>query len=143
MIISHCISLLHVGVFILAGSRAIKCLLCPFSPCPSHSNELFSSKISECQTSSHNLNHVTIAFVFLSYKCIYSYIEFKPHKGRSRMLLLLLSRFSRVRLCATPWTAAHQAALSLGFSRQEHRTLPNCVHVCVCVAFCAHHIKSQ
>ena len=25
----------------------------------------------------------------------------------SRLLLLLLSRFSRVRLCATPWTAAH------------------------------------
>ena len=25
------------------------------------------------------------------------------------MLLLLLSRFSRVRLCATPYTAAHQA----------------------------------
>ena len=36
------------------------------------------------------------------------------------MLLLLLSRFSRVRLCTTPETAAHQAALSLGFSRQEH-----------------------
>ena len=36
------------------------------------------------------------------------------------LLLLLLSRFSRVRLCATPQTAAHQAALSLGFSRQEH-----------------------
>ena len=36
------------------------------------------------------------------------------------MLLLLLSRFSRVRLCATPETAAHQAPLSLGFSRQEH-----------------------
>ena len=34
--------------------------------------------------------------------------------------LLLLSRISRVRLCATPWTAAHQAPLSLGFSRQEH-----------------------
>ena len=33
---------------------------------------------------------------------------------------LLLSRFSRVRLCATPKTAAHQAPLSLGFSRQEH-----------------------
>ena len=27
-------------------------------------------------------------------------------------LLLLLSRFSHVRLCATPWTAAHQALLS-------------------------------
>ena len=35
-------------------------------------------------------------------------------------LLLLLSRFSRVQLCATPETAAHQAPLSLGFSRQEH-----------------------
>ena len=36
------------------------------------------------------------------------------------MLLLLLSRFSRVRLCETPETAAHQAPPSLGFSRQEH-----------------------
>ena len=41
--------------------------------------------------------------------------------GLSReLLLLLLSRFSRVRLCATPQTAAHQAPLSLGFSRQEY-----------------------
>ena len=30
------------------------------------------------------------------------------------------SCFSRVRLCATLWTAAHQAPLSLGFSRQEY-----------------------
>ena len=36
------------------------------------------------------------------------------------LLSLLLSRFSRVRFCATPQTAAHQAPLSLGFSRQEH-----------------------
>ena len=36
------------------------------------------------------------------------------------LLLLLLSRFSCVRLCETPQTAAHQAPLSLGFSRQEH-----------------------
>ena len=35
-------------------------------------------------------------------------------------LLLLLSRFSHVQLCATPQTAAHQAPPSLGFSRQEH-----------------------
>ena len=27
---------------------------------------------------------------------------------------------SRVRLCATPWTAAHQAPPSMGFSRQEY-----------------------
>ena len=31
-----------------------------------------------------------------------------------------LSHFSRVWLCATPWTAGHQAPPSLGFSRQEH-----------------------
>ena len=36
------------------------------------------------------------------------------------LLLLLLSRFSRVQLCATPWMAAHQAPSSLRFSRQEH-----------------------
>ena len=36
------------------------------------------------------------------------------------LLLLLLSRFSRVQLYATPETAAQQAPLSLGFSRQEH-----------------------
>ena len=31
-----------------------------------------------------------------------------------------LSCFSRVRLCVTLWTVAHQAALSVGFSRQEY-----------------------
>ena len=36
------------------------------------------------------------------------------------MLLLLLSHFSRVRLCVTPWTAAYQAPLALGFPRQEY-----------------------
>ena len=36
------------------------------------------------------------------------------------LLLLLPSRFSRVQLCATPWTAAYQASPSMGFSRQEH-----------------------
>ena len=41
-------------------------------------------------------------------------------KAMTNLLLLLLSRFSRVRPCATPETAAYQAPLSLGFSRQEH-----------------------
>ena len=36
------------------------------------------------------------------------------------LLLLLLSHFSRVRLCATPEMAAHQAPPSLGSSKQEH-----------------------
>ena len=35
-------------------------------------------------------------------------------------LLLLLSHFIGVWLCATPQMAAHQAPSSLGFSRQEH-----------------------
>ena len=36
------------------------------------------------------------------------------------LLLLLLSRFSCVRFCATPWTAAYKAPPSMGFSRQEY-----------------------
>ena len=47
------------------------------------------------------------------------------------MLLLLLSRISHVRLCATPQTAAYQAPLSLEFSRQEYWSglpLPSPVH---------------
>ena len=34
-------------------------------------------------------------------------------KSQTLLLLLLLSRFSRVRLCATPWTAAYQASPSM------------------------------
>ena len=44
----------------------------------------------------------------------------KYHMISLMLLLLLLSCFSRVRLCVTPETAAHQASPSLGFSRQEH-----------------------
>ena len=47
-----------------------------------------------------------------SYSCRICYIN--------AMLLLLLSRFSRVRLLATPRTAAHQAPPSMGLSRQEN-----------------------
>ena len=36
------------------------------------------------------------------------------------ILKFMLSRFSRVRFCVTPQTAAYQAPPSLGFSRQEH-----------------------
>ena len=32
----------------------------------------------------------------------------------------MLSRFSCVRLFASPWTLAHQAPLSMGFFRQEY-----------------------
>ena len=46
--------------------------------------------------------------------------KFSILKNKVTLLLLLLSRFSRVRLCVTPWTAAHQASLSMEFSRQEY-----------------------
>ena len=34
--------------------------------------------------------------------------------------MLLLSHFNHAQLFATSWTVAHQASLSLGFSRQEY-----------------------
>ena len=40
--------------------------------------------------------------------------------AKSLLLLLLLSHFSRVQIFVTPWTVGHQAALSIGFSRQEY-----------------------
>ena len=53
-----------------------------------------------------------------------SVLPYPPHvflfPSLLSILLLLLSHFSRVRLCVTPQTAAHQAPPSLGFSRQEH-----------------------
>ena len=36
------------------------------------------------------------------------------------MLKVKVKSLSRVRLFATPWTVAHQAPPSMGFSRQEH-----------------------
>ena len=55
---------------------------------------------------------------------IFFFLGFSKHRGYFIFfpvdLLLLLSCFSRVWLCATPQTAAHQAPPSLGFSRQEH-----------------------
>ena len=50
-------------------------------------------------------------------------------------MLLLLSRFSHVQLCVTPWTVAHQAPLSMEFSRQEYyaaaaKSLQSCPTLC-------------
>ena len=54
--------------------------------------------------------------------CLEPYMFSWPHAESSTtlLLLLLLSHFGRVRLRATPQTAAHQAPLSLGFSRREY-----------------------
>ena len=44
----------------------------------------------------------------------------RGHYTRGVNQLVLHSCFSRVRLCVTLWTAACQASLSMGFSRQEY-----------------------
>ena len=53
-------------------------------------------------------------------KIYFCFIDYAKAFDCVLLLPLLLSCFSRVRLCATPQTAAHQAPPSLGFSRQEH-----------------------
>ena len=71
--------------------------------------------------SSHIITHIHSLFPPLPLwvrmrLCLY-------HKGKDcglLLLLLLLSHFSRVWLFTTPWTAAHQASPSMGFSRQEY-----------------------
>ena len=35
-------------------------------------------------------------------------------------MLCVPSRFSHIRLFATPWTVAHEASLSMGFSKPEY-----------------------
>ena len=50
------------------------------------------------------------------------------------LLLLLLNCSSHVQLCVTPEMAAHQALLSLGFSRQEYWSglpFPSPMHACM------------
>ena len=42
-----------------------------------------------------------------------------PNSFFINMQVCVLSCFSHFRLCATPWTVAHQAPLSVEFSRQE------------------------
>ena len=50
--------------------------------------------------------------------CVKNDFIFKS--GNLQHSMLLLSRFSRVQLGATPWTAAYQAPPIMGFSRQEY-----------------------
>ena len=50
--------------------------------------------------------------------CLFSGLPF--HCGAPVWLLVITQLLSRVRLFVTPWTIAHQAPLSMGFSRQEY-----------------------
>ena len=64
------------------------------------------------------LSRLVIAFLSRTKYLLISWLQ--SPSAVILLLLLLLSHFSRIRLCVTPETAAHQAPLSLGFSRQEH-----------------------
>ena len=66
-----------------------------------------------------NNKHNKYTCIFIPYKYQFGII-YSIYLHRNNILLLLLSYFSRVRLCVTPQTAANQAPPSLGFSRQEH-----------------------
>ena len=49
-----------------------------------------------------------------------SWVRPGRHTGPSGVVCCVLSRFSRVQLCVTPWALAHLAPLSMGFSRQDY-----------------------
>ena len=60
----------------------------------------------------------------------------KSKREKIYICMLLLSHFSSVRPCATPWTAAHQAPLSTEFSRQEYWNglpFPSPIYMYICV----------
>ena len=48
----------------------------------------------------------------------------KEEKSKSMVnkMVVKVKSLSRVRLFETPWALAHQAPLSMGFSRQEYRS---------------------
>ena len=81
-------------------------------------NALSLSQIQYLQLKQLSFHHISMPSILLSTTT--GTITKHVQKDHIVLLLLLLSRFSRVRLCATPQMAAHQAPPSLGFSRQEY-----------------------
>ena len=75
----------------------------------------------------HTHTHTHTHLYIYTYTCIYIYI-----------CAYMLSHFSHVWLLVTLWTIAHQAPLSVGFSRQEYWSGLPCAspHMCVCVCVC-------
>ena len=65
------------------------------------------------------LQHYSLKVSILQHSAFFMVQLSYPYMTTGKTMLLL-SRFSRVWLLATPWTAAYQASPSLGFSRQEY-----------------------
>ena len=64
----------------------------------------------------HGTGHTIFFFLFFLF---FKLIGLRSSCFRRSMPVSMLSHFSRVWLFATLWTIAHQASLSMGFSRQE------------------------
>ena len=61
------------------------------------------------------LSYSHILTITITHAQSYTHAHTNTHAAK-----LLIRHFSRVRLCAIPWTAAYQAPPSMGFSRQEY-----------------------
>ena len=83
-----------------------------------YTQRIFSLRIKFiCHSVTFTHSHVVYStYIYVTHKEIHMY----TNRIAFTVLLLLLSQFSCVRLCATLRTAAHLAPLSMGFSRQEH-----------------------
>ena len=93
----------------------------PFNPSP---DKWWLRKITIWFCSSQHSGHSMI-FTWRRRSTWIKFHSYLSHPSRddhifSKPPLLLLSHFSRVQLCATPRTAARQAPLSMGSSRQEY-----------------------
>ena len=97
-----------------------------------HGNKIPPRDLSSCSPK-YKLNEEIRSVCLLEKEIIYYEYDYQYLCKGSYNRMLLLSHFSHVRLCATPQTEAHQAPLSLGFSRQEHwsgcRFLLQCMKV--------------
>ena len=85
---------------------------------------VYGDKIDKSDTETHHrnpMNH-SLAYYQLRHYFLLLYVEqltaFSYALALSESLKVLL--LSHVRLFVTPWTVAHQAPLSMGFSRQEY-----------------------
>ena len=61
----------------------------------------------------HNCSHFIAVYIYFQFFRLI-------HETTINILKVKVKSLNRVRLFATPWTAAHQAPPSMGFSRQEY-----------------------
>ena len=74
----------------------------------------------KAKAAKEKINWTLSKLILLYTKGHYQESDDTIQNGRKHLQSMLLSRFSHVRLYATPEMTAHQAPPCLGFSRQEH-----------------------